>query len=185
MQIPGDTIHAQPAKILASPRFAHSERMRRFLRFAVEQQMAGRRDEIKEHLVAIEVFDKGPSFDPRIDPTVRVEARRLRSKLDQYHEQHDFARALFGLERPGPGQTIIPELTGRYARPLGRHRQDRLLDPAESPCTGPPTPRFSAPLYSPTSPNSPAGSSAGRRPCCTPGPECLPTCDTPARLERR
>jgi hypothetical protein len=32
-------------------------------------------------VLGLEVFDKDASFDPRIDPIVRVEASRLRSKL--------------------------------------------------------------------------------------------------------
>ena len=73
-------------KILSSAGFAHSQRMSRFLRFAVEQTMQGRGDKIKEYLVGVEVFDKEPSYDPQIDPIVRVEARRLRSKLKRYYE---------------------------------------------------------------------------------------------------
>lgn len=40
----------------------------------------------------------------------------------------DFPRTVFGLERAPAGQTIMPELTGRYARALGHHRDDRELD---------------------------------------------------------
>lgn len=40
----------------------------------------------------------------------------------------DFPRTVFGLERAPAGETIMPELTRRYARALGRHRDDRTLD---------------------------------------------------------
>jgi serine/threonine-protein kinase len=60
--------------------------MTRFLRFTVEQALAGRGEELKEYRIGLEVFDKDASFDPRIDPIVRVEARRLRSKLKRYYE---------------------------------------------------------------------------------------------------
>jgi carbonic anhydrase/acetyltransferase-like protein (isoleucine patch superfamily) len=43
-------------------------------------------------------------------------------------EPLDFPRTVFGLERPAAGETIMPELTNRYARFLARHREDRLLD---------------------------------------------------------
>ena len=36
----------------------------------------------------MEVFDRPSSFDPRTDTIVRVEARRLRSKLKEYYETH-------------------------------------------------------------------------------------------------
>ncbi len=60
--------------------------MGRFLRFAVEHALAGKSEELKEYLLGTEVFDRRASFDPRIDPIVRVEARRLRSKLKAYYE---------------------------------------------------------------------------------------------------
>jgi carbonic anhydrase/acetyltransferase-like protein (isoleucine patch superfamily) len=43
-------------------------------------------------------------------------------------EPLDFPRTVFGLERVPAGETIMPELTRRYARFLGRHRNDRILD---------------------------------------------------------
>jgi carbonic anhydrase/acetyltransferase-like protein (isoleucine patch superfamily) len=42
-------------------------------------------------------------------------------------EPLNFPRTVFGLERPAPGETIMPELTRRYCRALGRHREDRVL----------------------------------------------------------
>jgi serine/threonine-protein kinase len=41
---------------------------------------------LKEYLVGVEVFNKLETFDPRIDSIVRVEARRLRSKLERYYQ---------------------------------------------------------------------------------------------------
>lgn len=38
-----------------------------------------------------------------------------------------FPRTVFGLERVPEGQSIMPELTGRYTRALLRHKQDRQL----------------------------------------------------------
>jgi serine/threonine-protein kinase len=48
--------------------------------------MAGRSDEIKQYLLGIHVFDRRPDYDPGLDPIVRVEARRLRSKLETYYQ---------------------------------------------------------------------------------------------------
>jgi TolB-like protein len=76
---------AQLDKILSSPTFVRSKRLGRFLRFTVEQCLEGRQNALKEYLVGVEVFNKMESFDPRIDSIVRVEARRLRSKLDRYY----------------------------------------------------------------------------------------------------
>jgi carbonic anhydrase/acetyltransferase-like protein (isoleucine patch superfamily) len=43
-------------------------------------------------------------------------------------EPLNFPRTVFGLERAPAGETIMPELTRRYARALGRHWGDRILD---------------------------------------------------------
>ena len=80
-------VRGYTAKILKSSIFLASKRMRRFLQFAVESALAGHEAELKEYVLGIEVFDRAmDSFDPRIDPIVRVEARRLRSKLKAYYQ---------------------------------------------------------------------------------------------------
>jgi adenylate cyclase len=60
--------------------------MSRFLRFVVELELRGEGERLKEYVVGVEVFDRGESFDPASDSLVRVEARRLRSKLNEYYE---------------------------------------------------------------------------------------------------
>lgn len=72
--------------MLASKGFARSERMKRFLRFAVEQALS-EAPTVKEYAVATAVYDRPTSFDPRVDPIVRVEASRLRAKLREYYEE--------------------------------------------------------------------------------------------------
>jgi len=79
-------------RILASKTFQPVERLKRFLSFVVGETLAGRGDHLKEFLVGIEVFAKEASFDPRNDPIVRVQARRLRARLARYYReegQHD------------------------------------------------------------------------------------------------
>jgi serine/threonine-protein kinase len=73
-------------KILAHRLFCRSERMVRFLRFAVEHSLSGHAVDLKEYVIGVEVFDRKPDYDPRVDPIVRVEARRLRSKLKAYYD---------------------------------------------------------------------------------------------------
>ena len=60
------------------------ERPGRFLRFVVEQALAG--NPLKETLLGVEVFGRNPSYDPRLDGVVRVEAVKLRSRLKEYYE---------------------------------------------------------------------------------------------------
>src|SRR6476620_11332499 len=79
-------VRAQLERVLASRAFARSPRISRFLGFVVEQTLAGQEDKLKEYLLGVEVFNRMDSFDPRIDSIVRVEARRLRYKLEKYYE---------------------------------------------------------------------------------------------------
>lgn len=78
-----EAVRGQLARILASPQFAQSERLSRFLRLAVESAHKG--EALKEYRIGVEVFDRGSEFDPRTDPIVRVQAAKLRSKLLEYY----------------------------------------------------------------------------------------------------
>lgn len=89
-----DEIRAALGRILASPRFANAERLSRFLRYIVEQTLAGAADGLKEFVVATAVFDRDASYDPRIDAVVRVEAGRLRSRLAEYYAEHGSAEPI-------------------------------------------------------------------------------------------
>ncbi len=51
----------------------------------MEQTLAGKSAQLKEQIIGVEVFDRKVDYDPRIDPIVRVEARRLRAKLKAYY----------------------------------------------------------------------------------------------------
>ncbi|MGI8990285.1 MAG: tetratricopeptide repeat protein [Bryobacteraceae bacterium] len=84
--MPRVSIREQLQRILASSEFIQAERMCRFLRLVVEYTLENRASELKEYLIGVEVFDRKDSYDPRLDPIVRVEARRLRSKLKKYYE---------------------------------------------------------------------------------------------------
>src|SRR3974390_2448552 len=72
-------------QILSSQAFQGAQRPCNFLRYVVEQTLADRGEQIKEYLVATDVFGRKESFDPRLDPIVRVEATKLRSRLAGYY----------------------------------------------------------------------------------------------------
>src|SRR5215510_3599310 len=78
-------VRRQLDKVLASPGFARNERMSRFLRFVVERHLEGRDQQLKESLIAIEVFGRQPGYDSKQDPIVRTEASRLRARLSEYY----------------------------------------------------------------------------------------------------
>lgn len=72
--------------MLESKTFSTAARMARFLQFVVEAAVDGRADHLKESGIAIAVFDRTPDFNPREDPIVRSEARRLRQRIEQYYQ---------------------------------------------------------------------------------------------------
>src|SRR5438270_10470625 len=78
-------IRSELDRILRSRVFIHSRRIRRFLQFVVEECLLQKHHRLKEYLIGLEVFNRQEAFDPRVDSIVRVEARRLRSKLDEYY----------------------------------------------------------------------------------------------------
>lgn len=80
-----NAVREEMAKVLASPMFIRGERLSRFLRYIVEETLAGREDALKELVLGRDVFDRGENFDPRNDSIVRVEATRLRNKLMEYY----------------------------------------------------------------------------------------------------
>src|SRR6516165_4425860 len=79
-------VRAQLNRILQSGTFKNSERLQRFLKFAVECALDGTTDQLKESLLGRVLFDRGSEFDPRTDSIVRMEAQRLRRRLQQYYE---------------------------------------------------------------------------------------------------
>jgi TolB-like protein len=72
-------------RILASATFQQVDRLKRFVSFIVSEAVAGRGDQLKEYVIGVQVFGKESSFDPRTDPIVRVQARRLRARLARYY----------------------------------------------------------------------------------------------------
>jgi TolB-like protein/Tfp pilus assembly protein PilF len=78
-------IQTQLERILASSAFDASLRSRAFLRFIVEETLAGRGDRIKGYTIGTSVLQRDAAFDPQTDPIVRIEASRLRRSLERYH----------------------------------------------------------------------------------------------------
>ncbi|HEV7692637.1 MAG TPA: hypothetical protein VGO52_17500 [Hyphomonadaceae bacterium] len=84
-------IRAQLARILESTTFRSVKRLRNLLSFLVGATLAGRARELKEYTLATEALGRGASFDPRIDPIARVEASRLRGRLEHYYATEGLA----------------------------------------------------------------------------------------------
>ena len=80
-------------KILASPIFRRAPGHSRFLEFVVHKTLEGAANLVKEYSIGVEVFGRRSNdYDTGLDPGVRVEAGRLRSRLAEYYKdmcQHD------------------------------------------------------------------------------------------------
>ena len=78
-------VRAELDKILESLVFSSAIRLSQFLTFVVEKSLAGEAGTLKETTVGVEVYGRQPAYDPKLEPIVRTEARRLRSKLEEYY----------------------------------------------------------------------------------------------------
>jgi TolB-like protein len=89
-----DEVRIELDRILASAVFVNAARLRRFLKFVVDEALAGRAERLKEYVIGVEVFDRDPQYDPRLDSIVRVEAGRVRTKLEEYYNNGGGADAV-------------------------------------------------------------------------------------------
>ena len=80
-----EDINTELKRILDSPDFEASQRSKDFLRFVVEETLAGRSRTLKGHTIATQVFGRAKDFDPILDPIVRIEVGKLRRALDRYY----------------------------------------------------------------------------------------------------
>jgi Tol biopolymer transport system component len=101
----------QLERVLASPGFLRNERMSRFLRFLAERHLEGEGDQLKESVIAVEVFWRKPDHDPLRDSIVRTEAGRLRGRLAEYYMGE------------GEGDAIVIELPKGGYTPAFRFRE--------------------------------------------------------------
>lgn len=114
-KISDKVVRQQLERLLASKTFQRVDRLKRFVHFIVLEALAGRCTELKEYVIGVQVFGKESSFDPRMDPIVRVQARRLRARLVRYYRDE------------GQADEIVIELPkGGYA-PVFRHREAAAL----------------------------------------------------------
>ena len=68
-----DEAAAALTRVLGSKVFESAGRAREFLRFIVQETLAGRGDRLKGYSIAVEVFERPTDFDAQSDPLVRVE----------------------------------------------------------------------------------------------------------------
>lgn len=110
--VPAGAVRAELSRILASQAFSRAERPNRFLKFLVEHALDGNTGQLNEYTLALEIFTRKSSFDPVSDPIVRVEAGRLRRRLQEYYRTE------------GDRDLVVIELPQRTYVPVFHMRQD-------------------------------------------------------------
>jgi len=83
--MPGAAILEQLDRILRHEEFHATDKMRDFLRFVVEETLAGNARLLKGFTIAREVFGRNEDFDAAQDPVVRIQAGRLRRAMERYY----------------------------------------------------------------------------------------------------
>jgi len=80
-----EAIRAQLNRMLGHAEFHATSKMQDFLRFVVEETLAGRSRNIKGFTIATEVYGRDADFDAAHDPVVRIQAGRLRRAMERYY----------------------------------------------------------------------------------------------------
>ncbi|MGH9582997.1 MAG: malectin domain-containing carbohydrate-binding protein [Bryobacteraceae bacterium] len=71
--------------VLGSGLLNRSPHLVQFLTYVCERYFEGRASQIKEYTIGVEAFGRSAGFDPKKDSIVRVEAHRLRKRLEEYY----------------------------------------------------------------------------------------------------
>ena len=119
MPVRDETVRQQLFRIIESRTFRNAQRLRSFLRFVVEETLAGREAGIKEYAIGCEVCGRSVSFDPKTDPIVCVDANRLRSRLESYYLSEGANDTILITLPKG---TYVPVFTERDASALADER---------------------------------------------------------------
>ena len=75
----------QLERILQSRTLQGSENLKSFLRYVTLKSIEESTDHLKEYTIATEVFGRNDDFSPHTNSIVRVQASRLRHKLEEYY----------------------------------------------------------------------------------------------------
>ncbi len=81
-----DLVRRQVDHVLASAAFRSSTSLRRLLEYLTDRTLNGEANDLKEYRIGVEALGKHESYDPRVDPSVRVQVGRLRSRLAEYYQ---------------------------------------------------------------------------------------------------
>jgi hypothetical protein len=132
-------------RILDSPLFEHSLRLRRLLDHIGQYSLKNQLDCLKERVIAVEVFGMAPAtFDGKIDNVVRVNVAKVRNKLAEYYMYHPAGQE---------DEIVVSIPKGRYVATFARRNRGG----EEGGDRGPGAPLDKTPSGSTVAPSSRAG----------------------------
>ncbi|HEX8881772.1 MAG TPA: hypothetical protein VF749_17140 [Candidatus Acidoferrum sp.] len=103
-----EQVSEQLDRILRSGSFRNAPALQRLLQYVTSKSTEGQLTHLKEYTIGIDVFGRGNSYDPKVDPVVRVEMHRIRQKLREYYQNE------------GANDPIFVEIpTGHYVPSIG------------------------------------------------------------------
>src|ERR1022692_420205 len=101
---------AELEAVLSSEAFARSPIVAQMLKYICERHFSGQSHEIKEYNIAVDAFGRQPNFDQTRDSIVRVEAHRLRKRLQEYYQQQGAGHQIQIILPPG---NYVPQFIRR------------------------------------------------------------------------
>lgn len=113
-------------ELLGWPGISRSPQLSELLRYVVERTLSGDEGSIKAYSIAVDVFGRPQSFDPQSDPIVRVQARRLRTLLEQYY---DTGKSESAVQIHLPLGRYVPEFSFAH-RPVAALAREEKIAPA-------------------------------------------------------
>jgi len=116
--------------LLESQAFAGSRRRQAFLRYVVEETLAGRGSAIKETNIAVDVFGRSNDFDAQTASIVRVTAAEVRKRIAQAYEAG--LRGNLHIDLPLGGY----QPTFQFLAPAETLEEPLAAPPAEAPARG-------------------------------------------------
>ena len=81
-----DQCEEQVRRILRSVTFRNASTLQQLLAYLAAKSTGGTGELPKEYTIGVEALGRKEDFDPKIDPIVRVQSHRLRTKLKEYYE---------------------------------------------------------------------------------------------------
>jgi hypothetical protein len=113
----------QLERLVRSKHFRNSKRYPTFLRFVVEQTLAGKTESLKERTLGVDVFARPSHYDTNEDPIVRVTAGEIRKRIAQYYQEPGHEEEL-RIDLP-LGSYVPHFLPAAHAIPVAEHDHPR------------------------------------------------------------